>query len=548
MKNFSGFLLSVLGIALFLGSFGLLWWNEGNNAQKISIAKYSQKNAISIEAIDDVLSMINDGNLYRGEQWNSKLESLRRYKIKYNDVSDEDKNNWLWINSAKAGSAVSRMKNHSIGVLLQDLTDGKDIEYAVKRYEEIVAPSNYQRPKPLFTQAMLDDAKAKLDELGYIESIQRRYAVMSDIKVSDVLFANRNLTEEIQDDIFSELSKDAVVKHKNFDYVSEMPVDEFIETVLPNVKEVSLYMEYDLLSNFVSLISPKDPEAKSMFKWDNCMSWAYKNNLADSMKEQVKAMGGDVDVDLRFSIRWNDQGPWDRSDLDAHCTEPGGEEIYYSHMKSRRTKGWLDVDIINPKEGVPAVENIRYKYLYDMIPGVYKFRVHQFNHHHNNTGFAAEIEFDGNIHKFFYPLEIPQNHYIDVAEVTLKDGQLSINPLLDADTTSQEYWNVKINDFVPVSLVCFSPNYWGDNAVGNKHLFFMLDGCKNDSRPNAWFNEYLNSELHEHRRVMEALGSKAKVEESENQLSGVGFSYGRNEEVTLKVKDDNGENVIKVIF
>ena len=50
MKNFSGFLLSVLGIALFLGSFGLLWWNEGNNAQKISIAKYSQKNAISIEA------------------------------------------------------------------------------------------------------------------------------------------------------------------------------------------------------------------------------------------------------------------------------------------------------------------------------------------------------------------------------------------------------------------------------------------------------------------------------------------------------------------
>ena len=226
---------------------------------------------------------------------------------------------------------IARIKNHSIGVLLQDITDGKDLEYAVKRYEEIVAPSNYQRPKPLFTQAMLDNARAELEELGYIESIQRRYAVMSDLKISDVLFANRNLTEEIQDDIFAELSKDAVVKHKSFDHAQEMSANDFIENILPNAKEVSLYMDYNLISNFVSLISPKDPEAKSMFKWDNCMSWAYRNNLADSMKEQVKAMGGDVDVDLRFSIRWNDQGQWDQSDLDAHCTEPDGTEIYYSH-------------------------------------------------------------------------------------------------------------------------------------------------------------------------------------------------------------------------
>ena len=505
-------------------------------------------NSISLEAIDAVLDIIRDGNLYRGEQWTSQLESFRKYKIQFNDVSYEDKNNWLWITSAKAGTIIARIKNHSIGVLLQDITDGKDLEYAVKRYEEIVAPSNYQRPKPLFTQAMLDNARAELEELGYIESIQRRYAVMSDLKISDVLFANRNLTEEIQDDIFAELSKDAVVKHKSFDHAQEMSANDFIENILPNAKEVSLYMDYNLISNFVSLISPKDPEAKSMFKWDNCMSWAYRNNLADSMKEQVKAMGGDVDVDLRFSIRWNDQGQWDQSDLDAHCTEPDGTEIYYSHKNSRRTGGWLDVDIIDPQKGVPAVENIRYREVAKMIPGVYKFRVHQFNHHHNNTGFAAEIEFGGNIHRFFYPLEIRQGNYIDVAEVTLQDGQLSINPLLDVSTMSQDYWNIKLNDFTPVSLICYSPNYWGDNAVGNKHLFFMLDGCKNDGRPNAWFNEYLNSELHDHRKVMEALGSKARVEESENQLSGVGFSYGRDAEVTLKVKDDNGENVIKVKF
>ena len=88
---------------------------------------------------------------------------------------------------------------------------------------------------------------------------------------------------------------------------------------------------------------------------------SYRGATASSlMKQQVKEMGGDVDVDLRFSIRWNSK-QYDPNDLDAHCTEPGGNEIYYSKKRSLKTGGWLDVDIINPKNGKPAVENIQFK-------------------------------------------------------------------------------------------------------------------------------------------------------------------------------------------
>ena len=111
-----------------------------------------------------------------------------------------------------------------------------------------------------------------------------------------------------------------------------------------------------------------------MFQWDNPFCWSYKNNVADSMKQQVKAMGGDVDVDLRFSIRWNNLGGWDKSDYDAHCVVPGDEAknvrtIYFSRMTNSMTGGYLDVDVIDPKEGVPAVENIRFKHKEQMRVG-----------------------------------------------------------------------------------------------------------------------------------------------------------------------------------
>jgi len=47
VKNFGSL---ILGIILFLGSFCLLWWNEGNSAKKINIANYLEKHAIEVNA------------------------------------------------------------------------------------------------------------------------------------------------------------------------------------------------------------------------------------------------------------------------------------------------------------------------------------------------------------------------------------------------------------------------------------------------------------------------------------------------------------------
>jgi hypothetical protein len=512
----------------------------------------SSTNKISLDAVNTVLELIRTNSLYRGNEWEDELIEFRNHLVEYENSEIPDEDMFFWVKSIDLGPVISRMKNHSIGILLMNITDGMPLDEAVGKYEEIVAPTNYKRPKPVFTERMLERAREKIDELGFTDSIPRRFAVMEDLSVNDVLFANRDVTPKLKDSesVFDRLKGFAVKRPRNYDKVEEIQLDDFVENILPNAQEVELYLDYDLGNNFMSLIAPVNADAPSMFKWDNLFSWTYRNNIADSlMKQRVKAMGGDVNVDLRFSIQWNDTGEWDKNDLDAHCTEPDGNEIYFHHMKSHKTGGWLDVDIINPKKDNVAVENIQFKNRCNMIPGEYLFRVHQYTYRGGDWGFKAEIEFDGKIYKFNYPFKLNQNEYVDVAKVTVDENHnFTLESLIENQASNITEWGLKYNTFVPVSLICYSPNYWGENEVGNKHIFFMLQDCINEERPRPWFNEFLTNELNEHKRVMEALGSVARVEESDNQLSGIGFSFTQRNKVTLKVKTENIDRIVNVII
>lgn len=506
---------------------------------------------ITEESILAILELISQNSLYRGEEWKAVLTEFLKYKRAYDKLENpEEKESFLWEKSVAAGQALGRIRNHSMGTLLVNLSEGMELDIAVRKYEQIVAPANYKRPKAIFTKKMLEEAKQKIEELGYMQSLGRRFATLDDITVNNILFSNKDAQKRISgtEDVFAELEKDIVINPKKFSKIEEVPAEDFVKNVLPMAKEIEVFFENRHFANMVSLIAPKNADAPTMFKWNNGFSWAYSGNITDSdIKANVKSAGGAVDGVLRFSIQWNDMGVWDRNDLDAHCKEPSGEEIMFSHKVSR-TQGALDVDIINPNQNKAAVENITWASKQTMDKGKYLFFVNQYTNRGGKDGFRAEIEFDGNIHQFDYAKEVRQGENVPVAEVTFDGENFSIRELLSANVSVREIWGVKTNRFIPVSVVMYSPNYWDEqDGIGHRHYFFMLKDCINTELPNGFYNEFLKNELTEHKRVFEALGSKMHVEDASDQLSGIGFSATKRNDVLVKVRGIS-ERIIKVKF
>ena len=507
---------------------------------------------LSLGAIETVLELINQGSLYKGDEYKYMIQEFRKHKKAYINLSKDQKELYTWEQSVTLPDSISKIRNTAIGTLLIDVTEGMELDQAVDRYEVVTAPVNYKRSKPIFTQKMLDDAQKTITDLGYLDSLQRRYANADDISVNNIIFINRDTAKRVQGgDLFAEMSKETKNASKKFSKVEEVGIEDFINNVVPTATEISAYVEGKHSKNFMSLVAPVNKESKTMFKWNNNFSWAYTGNVTDSMlKQNVKNAGGKVDGVLRFSIQWNDLDQWNQNDEDAHCIEPNKNEIYYAKKVSRITGGNLDVDIVHPNKNVPAVENITWPSLARMIPGVYKFFVHTFSGRGGRGGFRAEIEFNGEIHAFDYSHNTKDKTNVQVAEVTLdNNGNFSIKELLPSNVSSREIWGIHTNDFVPVSVICYSPNYWDEQlGIGNKHYFFMLKDCVNPELPNAWYNEFLNEDLYpKHKKVMEALGSKAHVQESDDQLSGLGFSSTKRDELVVKVKG-NTERVMKVKF
>ena len=517
---------------------------------------------LSSDAINQVQELVADKALYRGEEHLPAIEAFAKLQEAFNGLeTDAKREEFTWLNANEKGALF---RNTVIGTLIQDLSEGKPLEDAVKMFEAKVAPANYKRPKALITASMVADAMKTINELGLESALERRFAKISDVSVNNVLWVDNSVKGKMKGGIESLLMGAITATPAKVQDAEDISIADFMAKVLPVASSIDMLVSGRHMGNFVSLTAPMHEGSAKLFKWDNPFAWSYDGNIADSeMRKAVVSRGGRVDGVFRFTHQWNHTGR-NASLMDLHVFMPahgphadGCHNNYGNHHRvgwNNRSHGpsggVQDVDYTAAApEGYVPVENITFPSLDRMPDGPYVCKIHNWNlRQPTNSGFRAEIEFGGQVFSYEHPTPLKHHEWVTVATVTKKGETFTIEHALPHGKTSVDKWGLKTETLVKVNTIMYSPNYWDDNAVGNKHHFFLLDNCLNDMPTRGIYNEFLSPNLEKHRKVFEVLGGKTQCQPTENQLSGLGFSSTRNDTVTVRVVGHKLNKAFNIIF
>ena len=493
---------------------------------------------LTLDAMDIVIDLISDKAIYRGEEHLKAVKEFRVLKNAFSKLnSDRARELFVWEN---IHNPAVRFRNTVIGTLITDLSDGVDLEKAVKTFEAKVAPQNYKRPTALITKRMVTDAMKTLSDLGLESAIDRRFARISDVSVNDVLFVDNEVRGQMKGGLEDLLLDEVKEKPLKDGDAMDVTVDDFLAQIVPQASSIELALKNNHLSNFVSLTAPAHEDVPPLFKWGNSFGWSYDGEVTDSITEKVKAAGGRTDALLRFSLAWSNF-----DDLDLHASTPNGH-IYYSNR--RVGDGHLDVDM-NAGSGKTRepVENIIFDRLRD---GDYKIWVNQFSlRETKDVGFTLQVTYGQETKEYRYNRKVTGN--IQCITFKVKSGRIEwmqANKQLKSEDTPVQKWGVSTGARVPVDSIMLSPNHWDGNSIGNKHWMFILKGCRNPEPTRGIYNEFLRPDLERHRKVFEVLGTKTKCQPSDDQLSGVGFSSTRNDSVVAVVKGSRISGAFNIKF
>ena len=516
---------------------------------------------ISLDTLQLVKDLINQGSLLDGQTHLYKIEQVIPLKKEYDSLAASERDNWCWTKSY--GLPFAKFRNELIGVLCSELSEGKEINEACQAWNKRVDPANYMKATAPITKKQIEEAKKFVEENGYTESFDRRFATMEDIKVSEILHANAGKGDIKSVSIFDSV-KSTSTRHKKseFDGVEEVHIDKFMKDILPGCTSIEVFLKNSHEGNMVSLTTANNSDSKPIFKWTNNYSWTFNGNLAgkSQLAEMVEAKGGRTDGAFRFTHSWNELEP-NQSLMDLHvfmpkCSLPkqftggptvSGRRVGWNSRFDVMSGGSQDVDYTAaaPKGYVP-VENITFPTLSKMPEGKYVCMIHNWSFRGTGGRGKAEIAFGGEVFQYEYPAT--KNHeWVTIAEVTLKDGKFSIEHKLPESTSSREIYGLETNQFHKVNLICLSPNHWDTNNVGNKHYMFMLDGCKSPTEIRGFHNENLIPELAQHRKVLEVLGTTNMIPSTDKQLSGLGFNATVRDEVLVKLSGTH-KRMLKIKF
>src|SRR5688572_17855977 len=221
------------------------------------------------DAVQTVFSLIEANNLYRGQEHKAAVVQFQKAQETYRNLPLVSRDLWAWT---EAHGPAARFRNTVIGTLVQDLSEGKDVEYAVKAFETKVAPTNYKRTSAIITPGMVKKAMETIQALDLEGALERRFAKISDISVKDVLWvdgAQKSLMKGGLADTLMQVATSANPKDTKRDEerAEDIGMEAFVKDVLPQATGMEVLLKGEHLGNLMSLTAPVHPEPKQLFRW-----------------------------------------------------------------------------------------------------------------------------------------------------------------------------------------------------------------------------------------------------------------------------------------
>lgn len=334
-------------------------------------------NEIPLDSYKLMIDLINQGSLPSSEQYIPVLNEYVQFVTEYNNVSNNQKDNWCWNKSYEL-RGKSKFLGTLQGEFLKDVSEGKELQKSCDDYNKRNDSANWGIAKKALTQGMKDAVTKLIKELGCEKSFERRHATMDDIYVDEIRHMNVDSDTVIKEaTIFDKLKpvQSTRFKRSEFDKVETVTIDKFMTDILPNCTSVELYVENKHERNFCNITTALDDTAPNIFKYGNLKSKTFNGNLAgkSQLTQMVEAKGGRVDGVFRFTHSWNELEP-NQSLMDLHVFMPGceipksgggpsviGRRVGWNNRKDHSSGGIQDVDYTNPAPvGYIPVENITF--------------------------------------------------------------------------------------------------------------------------------------------------------------------------------------------
>ena len=518
-------------------------WNTGVDVLRRTVDALVTQNGL--DALSQVEDLIASNSIYRGSEFAPVIRKVRELLAKVEQLESYPAVvNYLWLN---ARHPAATFKNSSIGSLVFDLIDGVDLTEAVRMFEAKVAPQNYRRTAAVVTPKMVQNAMGQIEQLGLRSALERRHAVLGDLKVTNVLWVDRSASKKLSQDPLTDTllkSTKKSAKAKGITEGKKLLLSEYIEQVLPNAEKVELLVQNSMKNSFMVMTAPEDNNAPDLFRWAGSVGWAYAGNVTDALTQRVKAAGGVTDAALRFSLGWANG-----DDMDLHlCRAPGiSQQVFYGNRISGHAMLDVDMNAGSIANSTDPVENI---YLTKLIDGEYEVKVNRYcTRMQSSQGWTLQVAIENNVVRTIScdtNLVARLVFKIQNGEVVNVRADHSSLTISEGISTPGQFWDVNTEQFNEVSVVTLSPNHW-EGETGNKHTFFILKDAKCPDNVRGIYNEVLKPELNEHRKVFDLIADTTMIMANENeQLAGVGISSTMAGEFTFRVQMDGRPHIFNI--